>query len=180
MKGRMLHPLLQRLLALILLGVALGAAAASIAMPVVEAMDERDAAVFRLERYQRALASPSSATLSQNPDDLAAQRLDEADAQLALQATLDRLARGAGLAVQSTQPLAAEHLGDVRRGAWAELTFTSDLKALGDFLVSLDTERPLLLVRRLEVERGEGPRADLFLRTRVEVGQAWRPRGGPA
>jgi hypothetical protein len=53
------------------------------------------------------------------------------------------------------------------------------LKALGDFLVSLDTERPLLLVRRLEVERGEGPRADLFLRARVEIGQAWRPSGGP-
>jgi hypothetical protein len=180
MKGRTIHPLLQRFLALALLGVALGAAVSSIAMPVVEAIDERDAALARLSRYQRALASPASATLNQNTDDLAAQRLDEADAQLALQAAIDRLARGAGLAIQSTQPLAAEHLGDVRRAAWAELSFTSDLKAVADFLVSLDAERPLLLVRRLEVDRGDGPRPDLFLRVRVEIGQAWRASGTPA
>lgn len=180
MKGRTLHPLLQRLIALILLGVALGAAASSIAMPVVDALNERDAATVRLARYQRALTAPSAVTLSQNPDDLAALRLDEADAQLALQAAIDRAARAAGVAIQSTRPLAAEHLGDVRRGAWAELSFTSDLKALVDFLVSLDAERPLLLVRRIEIDRGEGPRADLFLRTRVEIGQAWRANGGPA
>ncbi|MEY2758105.1 MAG: Type secretion system protein subtype b [Pseudomonadota bacterium] len=180
MKGRILHPLLQRLCALVLLGVALGGAVSSIAMPVVEAMNERAAVTARLARYEGALAAPPPATLSQNPEDLAAERLDEADAQLALQAAIDRLARGAGLAVQSTQPLAAEHLGDVRRGAWSELTFTSDLKALMDFLVSLDAERPLLLVRRIAVERGDGPRADLFLRARIEIGQAWRASGGPA
>jgi Type II secretion system (T2SS), protein M subtype b len=180
MMGRTLHPLLQRLLALILLGVALGAAASSIAMPVVEALGERDAAFARLARYQRALASPTAASLSQNPDDLAAQRLDEASAQLALQASVDRIARGAGLAIQSVQPQAAEHLGEIGRGAWLDLSFTSDLKALSDFMVSLDAERPLLLVRRLEVDRGDGPRADLFLRVRVEIGQAWRASGGPA
>ena len=94
MKGRTLHPLLQRLLALILLGVALGAAVSSIAMPVVEALNERDSATVRLARYQRALTGPSAVIRVQNPDDLAALRLDEADAQLALQAAIDRAEAG--------------------------------------------------------------------------------------
>lgn len=176
MTGRILHPLLQRTAALALLGIALGAALASIAYPLLEAMAERDAALGRLARYEQALASPAE-TASYDPADLAAHRLDEPDAQLALQASVDRLARNAGVAVQSMQPLAAEHLGDIGRGAWLELTFTTDLQALTDFLASLDSQRPLLLVRRLEVDRGEGPRPDVFLRARAQIGQAWQASG---
>lgn len=123
------------------------------------------------------LERPPHEATSQNPEDLAAHRLDEPDAQLALQSSVDRLARGAGIAVQSTQPLAAEHLGDIGRGAWMELTFASDLKGLVAFMESLDTQRPLLLVRRLEVDRGDGARPDLFMRVKVQVGQAWRSTG---
>lgn len=176
MKGRMLHPLLQRFAALAILGIALGSAISAIAMPLVDAITERDAAVERLARYERALLAPAG-TASFDPSDLSANRIDEPDAQLALQASVDRSSRNAGLAVQTLQPLAAEHLGEVGRGAWMELSFTSDLKGLTDFLVSLDAERPLLLVRRLEIDRGEGPRPDMFLRIKVQIGQAWRPSG---
>jgi Type II secretion system (T2SS), protein M subtype b len=180
MKNRTLHPLLQRLAALILLGVVLGAAISSIALPVVEAIAEHQAASDRLARYQQALSRPAAAGATHNPADLAAARVDEPDAQLALQAAVDRLARGAGLAIQSTQPLAAEHLGDIGRGAWMELTFAADLQAVTAFLTSLDSERPLLLVRRLEIDHGEGPRPDLFLGVHAQIGQAWRPSGAPS
>jgi hypothetical protein len=177
MKGRMLHPFLQRVAALALLGIALGVAASSIAYPLLEAIAERDAASSRLARYQRVLSDPTVGPASYNVADLAAARVDEPDAQLLLQASVDRLARGAGLAVQSTQPLAAEHLGEIGKGAWLELTFAADLRALTDFMTSLDAERPLLLVRRLEIERGEGVRPDIFLRAKIQIGQAWRASG---
>jgi hypothetical protein len=178
MNGRTLHPLLQRLAALVILGVALGAAGSSLVYPLIDAMAARDAALVRLSRYQGMLQRSPGEIASQNPEDLAAHRLDEPDAQLALQSSVDRLARGAGIAVQSTQPLAAEHLGDIGRGAWMELTFASDLQGLVAFMESLDTQRPLLLVRRLEVDRGDGARPDLFMRAKVQIGQAWRPTGG--
>jgi len=169
--------MLQKLAALALLGVALGAAGSSLVYPLVDAFAARDAALVRLARYEGMLERSPGDVASQNPEDLAAHRLDEPDAQLALQTSVDRLARGAGIAVQSTQPLAAEHLGDIGRGAWMELTFASDLKGLVAFMESLDTQRPLLLVRRLEVDRGDGARPDLFMRAKVQIGQAWRPTG---
>jgi hypothetical protein len=174
MRNRTLHPLLQRLAALVLLGVALGVGISSIALPVIEARDEWQAASARFDRYQRALARPVEAAKAHDPADLAATFRDEPEAQLALQAAVDKLARNAGIAVQSTRPLAAELLGDFGRGAWLELSFTADLAATTAFLNSLDTKRPLLLVRRIEIEGGEGPRPDEFMRVRAHIGQAWR------
>jgi len=177
MKGRTLHPLLQRLAALVLLGTLLGAGISSIALPVVEAWGEYEAASSRLDRYEHALSRPIAAARAHNPADLSAGFLDEPDAQLALQAAVDRLARGAGIAVQSTRPLSAEHLGDIGRGAWLELSFSADLQATVALLNSLDSQRPLLLVRRIEIDGGEGARPDLFLKVRAQIGQAWRPTG---
>lgn len=180
MSGRMLHPALQKLAALVILGVVLGAALASTVYPLIEAMAARDAAAARLARYQDVLKAPAAAEAAYDPDDLSGLRVDHAEAQLALQAVVDKLARAAGITPQSIQPLPAEHLGDIGRGVWIEVTFTSDLQGLTDFLASFDAERPLVLARRLEVERGDGPRPDLFLRIKVEVGQVWRATGDGA
>ena len=177
MKGRTLHPALQRLAALVLLGIALGVGISSTAMPVAEAWNEREAAATRLERYQHALLQPAAVAVAHNPADMSASFIDEPDAQLALQSAVDRLARGSGIAVQSTRPLAAEHLGEIGRGAWLELSFSADLQATIAFLTSLDSQRPLLLVRRVEIDSGEGARPDLFLKVRAQIGQAWRPTG---
>lgn len=71
--------------------------------------------------------------------------------------------------------MAAEHLGDIGRGVWVELGITCDIKALVDFLSSFEAERPLLLVRRLEIERGGDRRPDAAMRIKLDVGQVWRP-----
>lgn len=175
MKQRTLHPILQKLAALVILGVGLGAAVSALGYPLVDALAQRNEAENRLARYAELALSPLPAGAAYNPVDLAATHIDAAEAQLALQATVDRLARSAGLAVQSTQPLAAEHLGDFGRGVWVDLSFTSDLEALAAFLASFDAERPLLMVRRLEIEAGQGPRPDIFLAVKVQIGRAWRP-----
>lgn len=175
MKQRTLHPILQKLAALVILGVGLGAAVSALGYPLVDALAQRNEAENRLARYAELASSPLPAGAAYNPVDLAATHIDTAEAQLALQATVDRLARSAGLAVQSTQPLAAEHLGDFGQGVWVDLSFTSDLEALVTFLASFDAERPLLMVRRLEVEAGQGPRPDIFLAVKAQIGRAWRP-----
>lgn len=175
MTQRTLHPLLQKLAALIILGTGLGAGVSAVAYPLADAMTARDLAEDRLAKYTNLASSPLPSGTSYNPSDLAASHIDTAEAQLALQAAVDRLARSAGLAVQSTQPLAAEHLGDIGQGVWIELSVTSDLQALTTFLTSFDAERPLLMVRRLELEAGGGPRPDKFLSVKMHIGQAWRP-----
>lgn len=175
MKQRTLHPLLQKLAALVILGVGLGAGVSALGYPLVEALAQRSEADNRLARYASLASSAPAAGAAYNPTDLAATHIDAAEAQLALQATVDRLARSAGLAVQTTQPLAAEHLGDFGQGVWIDLSFTSDLQALVAFLASFDAERPLLMVRRLEIEAGQGSRPDIFLAVKVQIGRAWRP-----
>jgi hypothetical protein len=174
MKQRTLHPFLQKVAALAILGIGLGAAVSALAYPLAGAFAQRSEAEARLARYTELASSPPTATAAYNPADLAAVHIDTAEAQLALQAVVDRLARGAGLAVQSTQPLAAEHMGDVGQGVWIDLTASSDLQALIAFLASFDAERPLLMVRRLEVEAGAGPRPDVFLRFKAQIGRVWR------
>lgn len=177
---RTLHPALQMVAALAILGVALGAAASSIAYPLVEALTARTDALGRLAKYEKVIGAHPADSVSYDPSDLAANHLDDADAQLALQATIDRLARGAGVSIQSIQPMAAEHLGEIGRGVWVEMAFTSDLQAMIDFLKLFEAERPLLLVRRLEIQRGDSPRADLFLSVKMDIGRAWRLSGAPA
>lgn len=174
MARRTLHPLLQRVAALALLGVILGIALANLIYPVTEALSARRAALDRLARYEGVLEKFESRDASYNPAELAAVHVDDAEAQIALQSIIDRLARGAGLNVQSIQPMAAEHLGDIGRGVWVEMNVTCDLKALVDFLSSFDAESPLLLVRSLEVERGPAQRGDLMMRVKLNVGRAWR------
>lgn len=178
MTGRMLHPMLQRLAALAILGIALGAVVSSTLAPLMDAIIARDDALDRLARYEQSITRPGARTFAHNPADLLGKHGDEAAAQLTLQTSVDRLARAAGIAVQSTQPLALEHLGEIGRGSWLELSFTSDLQALTDFLASLDTQRPLLLVKRLEIDRGDGVRPDIFLRVRVHIGHVWQNASG--
>ncbi len=175
MKQRTLHPLLQKFAALIVLGVGLGAAVSALGYPLVDALALRSEAENRLARYASLASSSPPAGAAYNPIDLAAAHIDTAEAQLALQAAVDRLARSASLAVQSTQPLAAEHLGGFGQGVWIDLTFTADLQALVAFLSSFDAERPFLMVRRLEIEAGQGPRPDIFLSVKAQIGRAWRP-----
>lgn len=178
MTQRMPHPVLQKLSALILLGVALGLGVSAIVYPIIEASSERDAAYDRLAKYEETLAQPFQQA-PYDPDELTAEHIDDADAQLALQSVIDRLARSASVNLLSIQPMAAEHLGEMGRGAWTELSLTCDLQALVEFLASFDAQRPLLLVRRLEVRRTEGPRPDLFLNVKIDVGRAWRLKGRP-
>lgn len=177
---RTLHPALQMIAALAILGVALGAAAASIVFPLFEALTARNDALGRLAKYEQVVSAHPVDAISYDPADLVATHIDDADAQLALQATIDRLARGAGVSIQSIQPMAAEHLGEIGRGVWVEMVFASDLQALVDFLKLFEAERPLLLVRRLEMQRGDGPRADLFMSVKIDIGRAWKPSGAPA
>lgn len=179
MKQRTLHPFLQKLAALAILGIGLGAAVSALAYPLAGALTQRSEAEVRLAKYAEIATSSPLAAAAHNPADLAAVHIDTAEAQLALQAIVDRLARGAGLAVQSTQPLAAEHMGDVGQGVWIELTASSDLQALIAFLASFDAERPFLMVRRLELEAGAGPRPDVFLRIKAQIGRAWRTAEAP-
>jgi hypothetical protein len=174
MAQRTLHPLLQRLAALVILGVGLGAGISAIAMPLAEALTARQAAEGRLARFDSLLkVSPASGMLY-DPDDLSRVHADDAEAQIALQSTVDRLARGAGVAVQSVRPLAPDIMGEIGRSVWVEMSLTCDLQALVDLLKDVDVEKPVLLIRRLEVERGDGPRPDNFLRVRLEAGRVWR------
>ncbi len=171
---RTLHPLLQRLAALVLLGIGLGAGIAAIAMPLAEAAAAHRAAELRLARFEEILEAPAQPGALYDPNDLSALHADDAEAQIALQGLLNRVARGAGVAVQSVRPLAAEIMGDVGRSVWVETTITCDLQALVDLLKDIDTEKPVLLVRRMDIDRGDGPRPDNFLRVRMEIGRAWR------
>jgi hypothetical protein len=174
MAKRTLHPLLQRLAALVVLGVGLGVAIAAIAMPLAEAIAAHRNAESRLARFEGLLTAPIAPGGLYDPNDLSAVHVDDADAQIALQSTLDRVARGASVAVQSTRPMAADLMGDIGRSVWVEMSLTCDLQALTDLLTDMAIERPVLLVRRLEVERGDGTRTDNFLRVRLEAGRAWR------
>ncbi len=177
MRRRTLHPALQRLAALVLLGVGLGIAVAATAYPLAEALAERRAVEAKLAKYERVLQAPEDRGPLYDPDDLSSIHLDEAEAQIALQSTLDRVARSAGVAVQSVRPLAAEYLGDVGKGVWVDMTFSCDLQALVDLLQEIEALRPVLLIRRLDIEKGDGPRPDIFLRVTLHVGRAWRAEG---
>lgn len=177
---RTLHPALQKVAALALLGVALGAGVSAIAYPLVEARNAHAEAVARLAKYRQVLDGGPDGGAIYDPADLAAVHVDDAEAQLALQAAIDRLARGVGVTVQSLEPMAAEHLGDLGRGVWVEMAFTGDLQALTQFLSGLETESPMLLVRRVELDGGQGLRPDIALRVKAQVGRAWRAGEEPA
>jgi hypothetical protein len=172
--NRTLHPFLQRLAALILLGVGLGIAISALASPLVDALAENRGAKARLARFEHMLEAPATEGPRYNPDDLSALHVDDAEARIALQSAVDRLARGAGVAVQSVNPMAAEFMGDVGSSVWVEINLSCDLPGLVDLLRDMDAERPVLLLRRLEITGGEGPRADNFLRVRLEAGRIWR------
>jgi hypothetical protein len=174
MTRRMLHPMLQRLCALVILGVGLGIAVAAAASPLAGALAARDAAQARLSHLQDLAKTPTASVARYNPDDLATTQVDDAATQIALQSTLDGLAKAAGLNIQSVRPAGAEALGDVGHAMWAEITLSGDLQALTDFLKAMDAERPIVLVRRLDVEHGEGFRPDSFLRIRLEAGRIRR------
>lgn len=175
MTQRTLHPLLQRLAALVLLGVGLGGAVAMAAGPMVHSRALRDEARAHLDRLTGLAKVPLADVVRYDQNDLTSRQADDAEAQIALQSGLDGIAKATSLATQSVQPLGAENLGDLGRVVWVEVTLTGDLQALVDLLKSIDAERPIILVRRLDVERGEGARPDAFLRIRMEAGRIWRP-----
>jgi hypothetical protein len=174
-RNRTLHPYLQRLAPLVLLGVGLGVAISVLAEPLASAIAENRSAKARLARFERLAETPTIAGERYNPDDLSASHVDDAEARIALQSAVDRIARGAGVAVQSVNPMAAEFMGDVGSSVWVEMNLSCDLQALLDLLRDIEAERPVVLLRRLEVAGGEGPRADSFLQVKLEAGRVWRP-----
>jgi hypothetical protein len=122
-----------------------------------------------------------------DPAEVVAAYRDASEAQLALQALLDRQARAVGLAVEALRPTAPEAFGTERTAlgdvAWVEATLSGDLQATLDLMSALDAERPLVLVRAFEIEAapgesGGGARPDASLRLRLEAGRAWRAPGG--
>jgi hypothetical protein len=171
---RTLHPFLQRALALVVLGVALGAGVSAIALPLAEAAAANRAAEQRITRLETKLGSTPMPGVFYDPSELTSVHADHAEAQVALQSLLDRVTRKAGVAVQSVQPLAAEYLGDIGHAVWMEMTISCDLQALTELLQEIDAVRPVVLVRRLQIERGDGSRPDVFMKVRLEAGQAWR------
>ena len=172
--NRTLHPVLQRLAALVILGVGLGAIVAAVAAPLADAWAEHRLTEQRLDRFEGLLQAPQAAGPRYDPQDLSALHADDAQAQIALQSALDRIAPGARVGVQSVNPMPAEFMGDVGSSVWTEITLACDLEAMIALLRDIDAERPVLLVRRLEIDRGEGSRPDAFLRVRLETGRLWR------
>lgn len=173
MKPRIVHPFLQQLAALIVLVVALGGLGTLLGAPLADAFSARDAARARLAHFEAVLKSPVPADDHFDPKELTVERADDGSAQLALQSNIDRLAKKAGVAVQSVRPLEPEALGAVGRAVWLDASITGDLQALTDLLTAMDAERPILLVRKLDIERGPGARPDAFLAIRMEIGSAW-------
>ncbi|MGD2134110.1 MAG: GspMb/PilO family protein [Maricaulaceae bacterium] len=171
---------LERLAAIALAFALVAAAGWSLTSSLRQTWSARDAAQARLDRYAQALSPSSETTASFDLDEIAARHRDDAEAQLALQAALDRLVRSAGLAAGSVRPLGPEVLGDLGRVAWVEVSLTTDLQGLTDVLAAIDRERPLMLLRALEVQAGSGARSDENLRIRLEAGRAWRAAEAPA
>lgn len=102
---------------------------------------------------------------------------DDAAAQLALQGVLNRAARRSGFSVSALRATGAEAMEGVGRAVWVEVTLAGDLEALKALLDALDAERPILLVRALEIEAGGGARPDRALTVRLEAGRVWRAEG---
>jgi hypothetical protein len=62
MKQRTLHPFLQKVAALAILGIGLGAAVSALAYPLAGAFAQRSEAEARLARYTELASSPPTAT----------------------------------------------------------------------------------------------------------------------
>ena len=65
-------------------------------------------------------------------------------------------------------------MGKIGRSVWLELSFSCDLQALVDLMKDIDSKRPVILTRNLEIARGDGPQPDRFLQVKIELGQIWR------
>lgn len=175
MTKRVIHPLLQKLAALVVLAAGVAGLGMLLGLPLAEALGARDAARARLARFEAVLKAPVAAEDHYDPGELTAEREDDGAAQLALQADIGRLAKKAGIVVQSVRPLQPESLGAVGRAVWLEAALSGDLQSLTDLLAGMDAERPILLIRKLDIERGPGARSDTFMVIRMEIGSAWRP-----
>jgi hypothetical protein len=173
-RKRTLHPMLQRIAALAILGIAMGSAISVIALPLAEAFASHRTVTLRLARLESRLQAPEPVGVFYDPDDLTTTHADAAEAQVALQSALNRIAGRAGVSIQSVQPLAAEYLGAMGQGVWIEVSFSCDLQSLVDFLKEMDIERPVMLVRRIQVDRSNDTRPDTFLRVKLEAGRARR------
>lgn len=166
--------LLQKAAALLVVGLGLGLAAVLLGSPLVDAVQARDASLARLNRFGEALAVAKPAEIHIDPRELAGEQIDEGAAQLTLQADIDRLAKKAGLAIQTLRPLPPDKVGPAQI-VWIEAALSGDLQSLSDFMVAADAARPVLLMRKLEINRGPEARPDTFLSIRAEIGVAWRP-----
>jgi hypothetical protein len=176
---RIRHMHIERAAAVAILAVLVAGAGWGALAPMAGAAATRAEVLERLARYERTIEAPASAAAAFDPNELAARHADDAEAQLSLQALLDRLARAQALAVQSLRPSGEESFGELGRMTWVELDAVGDLQALADFLAALDKERPVILLRVVEAETGAGPRPDASLRVRVEAGRVWRPGEAP-
>lgn len=170
-------PLIQRLAAIGLLLILVGIALASLAGPMIEAAAARIDAAERLARFEAVLAEPSLQQWQYDPNELAAVRQDDGEAQIALQSITDRLLREAGVTVRSVRPLQAESFGSSGRTVWLEASLAGDIQSLVELLNAMDAQRPTLLVRRLDVI-SEPPGGGRNLQVRIEAGQAWRAGDG--
>lgn len=168
----------QRMAAIALTLGVFAAFIAVIAAPLAEAWLARRDAHARLARFEATLAAADPHAVRYDPEELSAVHLDDAEAQVALQSRLGAIAREAGLPVQSIRPMSAELLGEVGRAVWVEVSLIGDLEAFAGFMTMMDQERPALLLRRLEIDKGDSPRPGAFLRIRMEAGRAWR-QGAP-
>jgi hypothetical protein len=174
MKPAALPAIGQRIAAIFLTLAAFAAFIAVIAAPLAEAWLARRDAHARLDRFEATLAAADPHAVRYDPEELAAVHLDDAEAQVALQSRLGAIAREAGLPVQSIRPMSAELLGEVGRAVWVEVSLMGDLEAFAALMTMLDQERPTLLLRRLEIDKGDSPRPGTLLRIRMEAGRAWR------
>lgn len=170
-------PIAHRAIAVALIVVIVGAAVASLFAPLFEALTERSQAANRLARFETALSEPAPELRQYAPDELAAIRRDDGEAQIALQSILDRRFREAGVSIRAVRPLRAEDIGQAGRTVWVEVNLSGDLQALVELLSAMDAARPTLLVRRLEVGR-DAPDVGSALSIRMEAGQAWRAGAG--
>lgn len=179
MTRRTLHPVLQRLLALVLTGMAIGVAASAILAPIAAAYNLRLDALARLARHD-AIAAGAAPALRYAPLDLFSEHEDTSAASIALQVRLGEAFTASGLAPASVRPLAAESTGEGGAIVWFETILQGDVLALMLLLGELDKARPLILVRALNVQPEPSGQPGSALTVTLEIGQAWRPATGPA
>lgn len=170
-----MSPGMQKISAVGLLIVLLSIASVSLLGPLWAAHTERSLSFERMQRSEAALSTEPLATRRYRTEELVAERLDRAGAQIALQTLLDRMVRENTLNAMTVRPLPPDDLDGLGETVWVELNLIGDLQALVDLLSRMDEARPTLLLRQLEIRNDQARAPGTLLQLRLEAGQAWRP-----